>query len=81
MRWRGAAARSDVAGRLRPAGETRDAGEASYRPQAIGNDGEGAYNVYVIKTAYAGSNYTLENDCMTGNNGAGLNTGTTLVRT
>lgn len=37
------------------------------------------YDVFVIKTGDGGSNYTLQYDCMTGNNGGGVNTGATLV--
>jgi hypothetical protein len=56
------------------------AGDGGYSPLAFVNGGEGEYNVFVIKTADGGSNYTLGYDCMTGNSGGGVPTGTTLVR-
>jgi hypothetical protein len=48
------------------------AGDGGYSPLTFVNGGEGVFNVFVIKTADGGSNYTLEYDCMTGNNGGGL---------
>jgi len=56
------------------------AGDGGYSPLAFVNGGEGEYNVFVMKTADGGSNYTLEYQCMTGDNGSGLDTGTTLTR-
>ena len=55
------------------------AGDGGYSPPTFVNGGAGVFNVFVIKTAEGGSNYTLQYDCMTGNNGGGLPTGNTLV--
>ncbi len=48
------------------------AGDGGYSPLDSVNGGAGVYNVYVITTADGGSNYTLQYDCMTGNNGGGV---------
>jgi hypothetical protein len=55
------------------------AGDGGYSPLAVVNGGAGVYSIYVIETADGGSNYTLQYDCMTGNNGGGVATGATLV--
>jgi hypothetical protein len=55
------------------------AGDASLSPLVWVNGGDGVYNVFVIKAADGGDNYTLTYHCMTGLNGGGLHTGTTLV--
>jgi hypothetical protein len=55
------------------------AGDGGYSPPAFVNGGAGVFNVFVIKTGDGGSNYTLAYECMTGNNGGGLPTGTTLA--
>lgn len=56
------------------------AGDGGYSPLAFVNGGSGVFDVFVIKTADGGSNYTLDYSCMTGNNGGGVPTGTTIVR-
>jgi hypothetical protein len=55
------------------------AGDGAYSPLAFLNGGEGVFNVFVIKTADGSTNYTLQYDCMTGDNGGGVSTGTALI--
>jgi hypothetical protein len=55
------------------------AGDAALSPLVFVNGGDGVYNLFVIKAANGGDNYTLSYHCMTGLNGGGLHTGTTIV--
>ena len=43
------------------------------------NGNDGVYNVFVTKAGAGAVNYTLSFHCMTGQNGGGLHTGTTIV--
>lgn len=54
-------------------------GDAGASPLVAVNADDGVYNVFVIKSAAGSVNYTLTYHCMTGPNGTGLHTGTTLV--
>lgn len=56
------------------------AADGGYSPLAFVNGGQGEFDVFVMKTAEGGSNYTLAYDCMTGTNGGGVPTGSTLAR-
>lgn len=55
------------------------AGDTDVSPLVWVNGGDGVYNVFVIHAADGGDNYTLTYHCMTGPNGGGLHTGTTIV--
>ena len=46
---------------------------------AVVNGGAGVYNVFVSKTAAGVENYTLTLHCMSGLNGGGVHTGTTVT--
>ncbi len=54
-------------------------GDTTYSPLVYVNGGAGVYDVFVLKSATGTENYTLSYHCMTGNNGAGAHTGTTIV--
>lgn len=54
-------------------------GDSGASPLVAVNADDGVYNVFVIKSAAGTVNYTLTYHCMTGPNGTGLHTGTTLV--
>ena len=54
-------------------------GDATPSPAVTVNGGDGVYNVFVVKTGAGVANYTLTYHCMTGLNGTGLHTGTTIV--
>jgi hypothetical protein len=48
-------------------------------PSVFVNGGDGVYNVFLTKAGGGAVNYTLSFHCMTGANGSGLHTGTTIV--
>jgi len=54
-------------------------GDAAASPLVSVNGGDGVYNVFLSKTASGALNYTLTFHCMTGQNGGGLHTGSTIV--
>jgi hypothetical protein len=54
-------------------------GDAQASPPVYVNGGDGVYNMFVQKTGAGSVNYTLTYHCMTGANGTGLHTGTTIV--
>lgn len=54
-------------------------GDTTTSPLVAINGGDGVYNVFVSKAAAGAVNYTLTFHCMTGENGGGLHTGTTIV--
>lgn len=76
-----AAAVTAVVHRGTTATSTSDAaaGDASASPLVFVNGGDGVYNVFVSKAGSGSVNYTLTYHCMTGANGGGLHTGTTIV--
>ena len=55
------------------------AGDASASPLVAVNGSDGVYSVFVTKAGGGAINYTLSFHCMTGQNGGGLHTGTTIV--
>ena len=54
-------------------------GDVAMSPLVFVNGGDGVYNVFVSKPGSGAVNYTLSFHCMTGENGGGLHTGTTIV--
>ncbi|MEO8134384.1 MAG: hypothetical protein ABI831_10440 [Betaproteobacteria bacterium] len=55
------------------------AGDEVSSPLMFNNNGDGVYNVFVTKAAAGAENYTLTFHCLTGPDGTGEHTGTTLV--
>lgn len=55
------------------------AGSTSPGPLVSVNSADGVYNVFLSKSGSGVANYSLTFHCMTGPNGAGLHTGTTIV--
>jgi hypothetical protein len=53
--------------------------DVNYSPLVSLNGGEGSYNVFVFKSEGGIANYTFEYHCMTGSDGGGLHTGTTII--
>lgn len=53
--------------------------DQNYGPLVWVNGGDGAYNVFVFKSQSGVANYTMEFHCMTGPDGGGLHTGTTII--
>lgn len=70
-----------VAHRGTSATSTADAtgGDVGASPLVFVNGGDGVYNVFVSKAGSGLLNYTLNYHCMTGADGGGLHTGTTIV--
>ena len=54
-------------------------GDTTPSPLVFVNGNDGVYNVFVTKAGGGPVNYTLSFHCMTGQNGGGLHTGTTIV--
>jgi len=54
-------------------------GDTVQSPLVYVNGNDGVYNVFVTKSAGGAITYTLSFHCMTGPNGGGLHTGTTIV--
>jgi len=54
-------------------------GDVPMSPLVFVNGGDGVYDVFVNKVGVGVLNYTLSFHCMTGANGGGLHTGTTIV--
>lgn len=54
-------------------------GDTTPSPLVFVNGNDGVYNVFVTKAGSGAVNYTLSFHCMTGQNGGGLHTGTTIV--
>jgi len=54
-------------------------GDVAQSPLVSVNGNDGVYNVFVTKSGGGAINYTLSFHCMTGPNGGGLHTGTTIV--
>jgi hypothetical protein len=54
-------------------------GDGAASPLVFVNGGVGVYNVFLNKSGAGALNYTLSYHCMTGPNGTGEHTGTTLV--
>jgi len=53
--------------------------DLNYSPLVSVNGGDGSYNVFVFKSQSGVANYDLEFHCMTGADGGGLHTGTTIT--
>lgn len=58
---------------------TEGDGIAAYGPFVFVNGGAGVYNLSVAHTAAAADTYQVQFHCMTGNNGGGVHTGTSIV--
>jgi hypothetical protein len=58
---------------------TDTSGGTTVSPLVFVNAGGGVYDVFLSKTAAGAVNYTLTFHCMTGANGSGIHTGTTIV--
>ena len=54
-------------------------GDVAQSPLVSVNGNDGVYSVFVTKSGSGAINYTLSFHCMTGPNGGGLHTGTTIV--
>lgn len=54
-------------------------GDVTMSPLVFVNGGDGVYNVFVSKAVSGLLNYTFTYHCMTGADGSGLHTGTTIV--
>jgi hypothetical protein len=54
-------------------------GDVAASPLVFVNGADGVYNVFVSKAGSGVLNYTLTYHCMTGADGGGLHTGTTIV--
>lgn len=54
-------------------------GDTTFSPLVYVNGGSGVYDVFVQKSATGTESYTLTYHCMTGSNGTGAHTGTTIA--
>lgn len=54
-------------------------GDGQPSPRVYVNGGAGVYDVYVTKAGASGQDYTLSYHCVTGPNGSGIHTGSSLT--